>query len=515
MQKLLALLLGAAVQSPQRERFIERIKHMRPEIQSELVEEIQRVTSNSTNTNSPVVNLDSLLAELEQQPSSASTDEETADKTTEEGIESNNQRVVNLLERVIRERDEFTNELFEMAADMEQEGSSGSSSSGMATASSSCNGDISILNNNKCLSNNGARSPSPNALDRHLSVELAAAKGELRKLRNENDEKDEILQEMQDELQQQRIEIGRLQAERLELVKDARAAKDYRDEMDCMQHKLNRLERLEAENEKLRSRLNELDFYKNRVNHLKEDNKIMHETNHVMEEQLEQYQKKISAHLEVETKLIEAQGNVKSLQLDMTKTRERIEELLLENGRLERELRVNRQKCSELERQICSLTEFDSPRIGLDNCNGSNTSLFNESSLLAQLEAHNQSQILELQLDNKKLKAQLENKERNSKSANPAELFEIRKELAEKEKILTEKDENIKNLFIKLETANKKVEENTERFQKEQQNVEKLKHQLVEFKRTNVPLKTHQTLMERLEGVEQKLNCRTKNWKGI
>lgn len=61
-------------------------------------------------------------------------------------------------------------------------------------------------------------------------------------------------------------------------------------------------------------------------------------------------------------------------------------------------------------------------------------------------------------------------------------------------------------MFIKLETANKKVEENTERFQKEQQNVEKLKHQLVEFKRTNVPLKTHQTLMERLEGVEQKVN---------
>lgn len=79
--------------------------------------------------------------------------------------------------------------------------------------------------------------------------------------------------------------------------------------------------------------------------------------------------------------------------------------MLLENGRLERDLRASCQKCAELEREMHSMSEFASPRTSLEGINGS----LNESSLMAQLDAHNQSQILELQLENRKLKAQLDN----------------------------------------------------------------------------------------------------------
>lgn len=82
------------------------------------------------------------------------------------------------------------------------------------------------------------------------------------------------------------------------------------------------------------------------------------------------------------------------------KTRERMEDLLVENGRLERELKANVQKHAELERSMT--LNVESPR---------NSSL-NDSSLLAQLDAYNQSQMLELQLENRKLKARLEAEER-------------------------------------------------------------------------------------------------------
>uniref|UniRef100_A0A183CKX9 Myosin_tail_1 domain-containing protein n=1 Tax=Globodera pallida TaxID=36090 RepID=A0A183CKX9_GLOPA len=341
-----------------------------------------------------------------------------------------------------------------------------------------------------CKQHNGTtfdgRSPSPNAHDRHANVELAAAKAELRKLRNENDEKEEMLLELQDELERQRAEIGRLQAERLELVKDARAAKDLRDEMDCMQHKLSRLERLETDAEKMRTKLGELDFYRSRVNNLKEDNRLMQETCRVMEEQLEQCQRKLSAHLEVETKLIESQANNKSLQLDLTKTRAHVEDLLIENGRLERELKANVQRHAELERamQHCNVADeahaASSPR----------GDTLHDASLLAQLDAYNH-----------KLKARLSSGE---SVPNPAEMFELKAELNAHEKLAEEKITECQHLRANLELGRKEVREAEEREHELRAEIDKMERQLADQRRTTVSIQTHQLVVERLESTERK-----------
>lgn len=76
--------------------------------------------------------------------------------------------------------------------------------------------------------------------------------------------------------------------------------------------------------------------------------------------------------------------------------RERIEQLLIENGRLERENKQHAQKYADLERRMEATAEFASPRELHD-------------SLQSQMDACNRSQILELQLENKKLKSKLDN----------------------------------------------------------------------------------------------------------
>lgn len=75
--------------------------------------------------------------------------------------------------------------------------------------------------------------------------------------------------ELQDEGQQQEHELSRLQQERLGLLRDAREARRLRDELDCAEQKLLRLEQLETENEKFRAKVAEVICRKIILNNIK------------------------------------------------------------------------------------------------------------------------------------------------------------------------------------------------------------------------------------------------------
>lgn len=54
-------------------------------------------------------------------------------------------------------------------------------------------------------------------------------------------------------------------SQNLDLTQDARAARTYRDELDILKEKASRVDKFEAEITKYKEKLNELEFFKTRV----------------------------------------------------------------------------------------------------------------------------------------------------------------------------------------------------------------------------------------------------------
>ena len=56
-------------------------------------------------------------------------------------------------------------------------------------------------------------------------------------------------------------------------MQDARAAKAYRDELDAVRERAERVDKLELEVQRYREKLSDIEFYKTRVEELREDNR--------------------------------------------------------------------------------------------------------------------------------------------------------------------------------------------------------------------------------------------------
>ncbi|XP_020664164.3 girdin isoform X1 [Pogona vitticeps] len=295
VKKLLLLLLGCAVQCQRKEEFIERIQSLDFDVRAAVAAHIQEVTHNQEN-----------VFDLQWMDDSA---------LSQDYIEPLLKNMALHLKRLIDERDEHSETIVELSEERD-------SLHFLPHASAA---------QSPCGSPGMKRTESR----QHLSVELADAKAKIRRLRQELEEKTEQLLDCKQELEQTEAEFKRLQQENMNLLSDARSARVYRDELDALREKAIRVDKLESEVTRYKERLHDIEFYKARVEELKEDNQVLLETKTMLEDQLEGTRARSDKLHELEKENLQLKAKLHDMEMEHDMDRKKIEELMEENMTLE------------------------------------------------------------------------------------------------------------------------------------------------------------------------------------
>nr|XP_020457268.1 girdin isoform X3 [Monopterus albus] len=296
MKKLLLLLLGCAVQCEKKEEYIECIQTLDFDTKAAIASHIQEVTHNQEN----VVDLQWL----------------ESGETPPENLDSLSRNLAFHLKRLVDERDTQLETIVELTQERD------------------C---VQLSPLAPCPTQSPGDSPSMRRTEsrQHLSVELADAKAKIRRLRQELEEKSEQLLDTRQELENMEVELKRLQQESYQLLSDARSARAYRDELDVLREKAIRVDKLESELIRYKERLHDIEFYKARVEELKEDNQVLLETKTMLEEQLDASRTRSDKLHLLEKENLQLKSKIHDLEMERDLDRKRMEELLEENLVLE------------------------------------------------------------------------------------------------------------------------------------------------------------------------------------
>ncbi|XP_030905181.2 protein Daple isoform X2 [Melopsittacus undulatus] len=422
IKKLLLLVLGCAVQCERKEEFIERIKQLDIETQAAIVSHIQEVTHNQEN----VFDLQWL---------------ELPDMAPEE-LESLSRNMVFHLKRLIDERDECT----EVIVDLTQERDYLQSQQ-----------PPSPLKVPSPDSSPNPANPLSNEDKQHLAVELADTKAKLRRIRQELEEKSEQLVDSKHEIEQLALELQKIKQENIHLASDARSARAYRDELDSLRERANRVERLEMELVRCKEKLHDVDFYKARMEELREDNIILIETKAMLEEQLTMARARGDKLHELEKENLQLKSKLHDVELDRDTDKKRIEELLEENMVLEIAQKQSMNESAhlgwELE-QLSKSTDLADTR----------------KSFVFELNECASSRILKLEKDNQSLQNTIQELRDASLTSKESSLKFV--ELEKENQQLSKKIEKLQNQIEKEKQSNQDLETLSEELIKDKEQLQ-------------------------------------------
>ncbi|XP_066138737.1 girdin [Euwallacea fornicatus] len=442
LKLLILLLLGCAVQGPTKEIFITRIKELDVISQHEIMQCIKQVTDDQNLV------------------------------LTSDWTEQTLQKLFSHIKSLTSERDKL---LQQWVIDLGQED---------------------IINGTTRGSQDGVES-------NHLAVELADFKAKLRKQRQELDEKTEILAEYKEELEHVRSLVAKLKNENSDLLIEARKAKAYRDEADAMRENAERADRLDMEVQRYRERLADSEFYKARVDELREDNRVLLETREMLEEQLARARQRADQVLELEAKLLASKQTINEVMLERDAARDKIQELADENVQLQQVTKSALQESSLGNMSIDS--DLEEPNSG-------------DNSLSEQLTSNAQARALKLELENKQLLSKLDSlKEKNFyESAN--KILDLEKEkkkllikceqLQENCDRLTTQNSELENLFKNAIQENRKVQNSMDSLKvmsdKQNQDIQIEKFKIVELEKNIASLSKEKQRVQALCDVVKK-----------
>ncbi|XP_018118002.1 girdin isoform X5 [Xenopus laevis] len=446
MKKLLLLLLGCAVQCERKEEFIEKIQDLDFDTKAAVAAHIQEVTHNQENV------FDLQLMEPTEMSS--------------EDLEALLKNVSFHLKRLVDERDDYTETIIELTEERDS-----LHFAPLATSAQSPSGSPSMR-----------RTESR----QHLSVELADAKAKIRRLRQELEEKTELYLDSKQEVGHLEAEFKRVQQENMNLLADARSARVYRDELDALREKAIRVDKLESELSRYKERMHDIEFYKARVDELKEDNQVLLETKTMLEDQLEGVRARSDKLHELEKENLQLKAKFHDMETERDMERKRIEELMEENMSLEMAQKQSMDESLHLGWELEQLSKTsDLPEIPQKSLGHEVNEL--TSSRLLKLEMENQTllstvkelrntmgsadakntKILKLERENQRLSKRLEkleveiNQERQNNESSQHLSSDLMKEKSELEKTIETLRENserqIKGLEQETEHLNQTI----------------------------------------------------------
>ena len=99
-----------------------------------------------------------------------------------------------------------------------------------------------------------------------------------------------------------------------------------------MRERASKVDRLEAELNRYKDKLNDIDYYKARLEELREDNRLLEETKSILEGQLENAHQRTDLVLDLEGELLNYKSQLNNLLAEKEADKERIKKLVEENA---------------------------------------------------------------------------------------------------------------------------------------------------------------------------------------